>query len=192
MKGGAKKTKRVLLREIEELERRLEESETTLHAIREGEVDAIVVSGTAGEQVFSLGGSDFLYRIIVETMKEAALTVTFDGRVLFCNDQFGQFVKRPLERIVGHNLAEFVSAEDAPVLKTMLQASQRAGGKCHLVFAGPAGAMVPSHVSATVLNAPDGVGICLVATDLTDLEASTEMLQQLREQKTALAMPWPR
>ena len=186
MKGGAKKTKRVLLREIEELERRLEEAETTLHAIREGEVDAIVVSGTAGEQVFSLGGSDFLYRIIVETMKEAALTVTFDGRVLFCNDQFGQFVKRPLERIVGHNLAEFVSAEDAPVLKTMLQASQRAGGKCHLVFAGPAGAMVPSHVSATVLNAPDGVGICLVATDLTDLEASTEMLQQLREQKTAL------
>jgi PAS domain-containing protein len=78
-------------RRVEELEARLAEAEETLRAIREGEVDAVIVSGTKGEQVFSLIGTDSIYRLIVETMKEAAFTATFDGTILFCNAQFGQF-----------------------------------------------------------------------------------------------------
>ena len=42
-----------LLAEIEELRFRLEEAEETLRAIGSGEVDAFVVSGPDGEQVFT-------------------------------------------------------------------------------------------------------------------------------------------
>jgi PAS domain-containing protein len=45
---------------------------------------------------------------------------------------------------------------------------------------------VPAHVSANVLNQPDGLSICVVATDLTELENSTEMIQRLRRQQEAL------
>ena len=92
-----------LLKENEELRLRLAEAEETLRAIREGEVGAVIVSGTRGEQIFSLVGTDSVYRLIVETMKEAAFTVTFDGKILFCNAQFGALIKRPLELIVGHS-----------------------------------------------------------------------------------------
>jgi len=41
-----------LQEENQELRRRLEEAEETLRAIREGEVDAVVVTGRRGAQIF--------------------------------------------------------------------------------------------------------------------------------------------
>ncbi len=44
--------------EIEGLKAQLAEANETLRAIREGEVDAIVVSGDRGEQLYSMLGAD--------------------------------------------------------------------------------------------------------------------------------------
>ncbi len=172
--------------EIEQLQLRLEEAEETLRAIREGEVDAVVVSGTKGEQVFSLVGAESIYRLIVETMKEAALTLTFDGQILFCNAQFGQFVQRPLEQIVGHELQEFIAPNNHAVADALLIATRQQPVRQRLVFQAADGAAVPAHIAANVLNQPDGLSICVVASDLTDLENSTELIQQLRSQQNAL------
>ena len=49
-----------LLGEIEDLRTRLDEAEQTLQAIRSGEVDALLVEGPQGEQVFSLTGVERL------------------------------------------------------------------------------------------------------------------------------------
>jgi hypothetical protein len=54
-----------LQKKNDELQHRLTEAEETLRAIREGEVDAIVVSSKQGHRVFSLTGSDQVYRLIV-------------------------------------------------------------------------------------------------------------------------------
>ena len=81
-----------LRRQVAELETRLGEAEETLRAIREGEVDAVIVSGSKGDQVFSLVGTESIYRLVVQTMKEAAFTVTFDGTILFANAQFGELL----------------------------------------------------------------------------------------------------
>jgi hypothetical protein len=70
------RTRAQLLEEIEKLRRRLEEAEQTIEAIRQGDVDALVVAGPRGEQVFSITGAEHIYRVIVETMNEAGLTVT--------------------------------------------------------------------------------------------------------------------
>ena len=61
--------------EMEELRVRLEEAEDTLRAIGSGEVDAFVVSGPDGEQVFTLKGAEQPYRVLVETMNEGAATL---------------------------------------------------------------------------------------------------------------------
>jgi hypothetical protein len=50
MKADLKSSGRL---ELDELRQRLQEAEETLDAIRSGEVDALVVSGPAGEKVFT-------------------------------------------------------------------------------------------------------------------------------------------
>jgi len=172
--------------EIDALRRRLAEAEDTLQAIREGEVDAIVVSGKGGNRIFTLDGSDQVYRLIVETMKEAALTVTLDGTILFCNGQFGHFLGLPPADILGHALGEFVAPEQGLSIPDLLTRSVTRPVKQRLVFQSAARSAVPAHVSSNVLSQPDDVSICIVASDLRELEASTEMLQQLRRQQDAL------
>lgn len=45
-------------------------------------MDALVLSGEKGEEVFTLKGADKLYRVLVETMSESALTLSDDGTIL--------------------------------------------------------------------------------------------------------------
>jgi PAS domain S-box-containing protein len=175
-----------LLAENAELRVRLNEAEQTLDAISHGEVDGIVVSGPRGKQIFSLVGAESIYRLIVETMKEAAFTVTFDGTILFCNAQFGQFVQRPMEQIVGHRLHQFVAPDNATSVDSLLIASSKQSVKQRLVLRNSQEQHVPVHISANTLNQPDGPSICVVATNLTELENSTDLIQQLRRQQEAL------
>jgi hypothetical protein len=72
-----------LLAEIADLKTRLEEAEDTLRAIREGEVDALVVSGPAGEQIYTLKGADYSYRILIEAINEGAGILAPDGDILY-------------------------------------------------------------------------------------------------------------
>src|SRR5512146_1474465 len=90
------RTKAQLLAEIERLQFRLQEAE-----------DALVVSGPQGEQVYSITGAEHIYRVIVETMNEAALTVDPDGTILFCNQRFCDLMKTPMEKVVGRKITAF-------------------------------------------------------------------------------------
>ncbi|NIO00054.1 MAG: hybrid sensor histidine kinase/response regulator, partial [Anaerolineae bacterium] len=87
--GKEEKTRQELLLEIEELRARLEEAEETLRAIRSGEVDAVIVSGPQGEQVYTLKGADHTYRLLIEQMKEGAATLAAEGTILYCNRRLG-------------------------------------------------------------------------------------------------------
>lgn len=177
---------RSLQKKVADLEARLAESEETLRAIREGEVDAVVVSGAKGDQVFSLFGAESIYRLIVDTMKESAFTVAFDGTILYCNEQFSHFVGRSTEQIIGRRLEEFVSEDDQEAAITLIDAAREHPVKRRLVFQTAKGNAAPSHISASLLNQPDELSICIVASDLTELENSTELIQQLRTQQEAL------
>src|SRR5579862_903272 len=94
------------------LRRRLQEAEDTINAIRDGHVEALVVHAPQGEQVFTLRSADQPYRLMVEQMREGALTLGADGTILYCNQRFAELMARPPERIAGHALAEFVHADD--------------------------------------------------------------------------------
>ena len=79
------KKNRQLEAEVEALRIRLEEAEETLRAIRNNEVDALVIDGPQGQQIFTLQGAEQPYRILMETMSEGALSMTADGAILYCN-----------------------------------------------------------------------------------------------------------
>src|ERR1700692_2918026 len=105
---------------MEELLARVAELEETLRAIRMGEVDAAVVIGPIGDQVFTLRGAEHPYRILVETIDEGAATLSHDGTVLYSNKSFAAIFDVPLEKFIGAPLDSFVSGDDLEELRTLL------------------------------------------------------------------------
>ena len=65
-----------LLAENEDLRRSLAESKEVMRAISDGEVDALVLSGPKGDQVFTIEGADRAYRVLIEAMNDGAVTMT--------------------------------------------------------------------------------------------------------------------
>ena len=59
--------------QTETLRVRLAEAEEMLRAIRHGEIDALVVEGAGGNQVYTLHSADEPYRNLVEQMQEGAV-----------------------------------------------------------------------------------------------------------------------
>ena len=172
--------------EIADLRARLEEAEETLRAIREGEVDAVIVSGSKGDRVFALSESDNLHRLMVETMNEAGLAATPDGLLVFCNDRAAALFGRTKEQLIGHNLCEFAATADAERVRHMLHSSATAPADARIEFVAAAGMPVPMHVWASRLERPDGPLVCLVATDRSRIEADRALIDQLEKQRGQL------
>lgn len=181
-----KETTQRLLRENEELRIRLQEAEDTINAIREGAVDAVVIQGPAGDRVFTLSGEEIIYRRLVETMNEAGLTTAPDGTILFCNERFSGLLEMPMENILGQPLEKFLHDASLPVFSSLIKDVHAGPVKKRLVFKTRRGTLVPALTSANLLRQADSVSICLVATDMTDLESSEEMIRQLNENREAL------
>jgi len=102
-----------VLLEFAELKARLEDAESTIDAIRTGAVDAIIVSGEDGDQVFTLTGADEPYRLFVERMQEGAITLDASGTILYCNQAFATMVNEPLECVIGTSFNSHLLADEA-------------------------------------------------------------------------------
>ncbi|MDD4108046.1 MAG: PAS domain-containing protein [Prolixibacteraceae bacterium] len=114
------KTKEELIIENEELRSRLAEMEDALSAIRNGEVDAIMVSGNKGEQVYSVSSAETPYRTFIEEMSEGAVTLTKEGTILYCNPRFADIVQSPYEKVIGSSLKRFITPDDNSKLDNFL------------------------------------------------------------------------
>ena len=180
------RTKRELLEEIEHLRGRLSEAEQTLDAIRSGDVDALVVTGPHGDQIFSLTSVEQAYRLIVETMNEAALTVDLDGTILFCNQRFCSLVKTRMQDTIGQQLTAFCAPAQHPLLLKLLADAQAGPVQLCLKLQTEDGGTISVQIAASLLVADALTSICLVASDLTELEAQTSSIRLMCEQQQAL------
>ena len=98
-----------------------QEAEDTINAIRDGHVEALIVHAPEGEQIYTLRSADQPYRLMVEQMREGALTLAADGTILYCNQRFAELMARPPERIAGQPLADFIDPDDLPTLQRVLR-----------------------------------------------------------------------
>jgi PAS domain S-box-containing protein len=170
-----------------ELRARLEEAEDALRAIREGEVDAVIVSGSQGDRVFSLTETENLHRLMVETMNEAGLAISPEGFLLYANDRASALLKRGRSSLLGQPILDLVSPHDRERLRNLLEASRHGTADDRVVFLAADGSGVPMHLWASRLDRPTGAMICLVGTDLSRLEADRALVTQLEEQQQALS-----
>src|SRR5207245_7682805 len=126
--------------ELAELRARLAEAEETLRAIRSGEVDAVVVVGKDGPQIFTLEGAEHAYRVLIESMNEGALTLTAKGLILYANQGFARMVKRPLEQVLGSSFHRLLSAADQAALRPLLKRTAESGSKIQALLHAGGGA----------------------------------------------------
>ena len=94
--------------EIAELRIQLEEAKDTIEAIRTGMVDAFVVHGAEGHEIYTLKTADHTYRVWIERMMEGAITLDKDGFILYSNPRFAEMAGIALNHVVGKGLDAFL------------------------------------------------------------------------------------
>jgi len=163
---------RQLIEEIEQLRLRLEEPESTIEAIRQGEVDAFVVSGRSGERVYTFHPADPPYRRIVEEMKEGAATLSADGTILYVNRRLGELLGVEPGRLRSRSLKDFVAPRHAGAFDAVFGSE---GGRAEVDFRGADGGEFPASLAASAFRDEDVTAFSVVITDLTDQKASAEL-----------------
>ncbi len=162
----------------QELQARLAQAEETLRAIQTGEVDAVVVHGPLGEQVFTLKGAEYAYRVLVEAMNEGAAAVSADGIVLYCNNRIVSMVQIPQARVIGHPVRALIATSDLEPFNSLFVRALSAGScKAEILFQVADGSTMPAYVSLSRLPAEnDPAAVCMVVTDLREHKQRDEMI----------------
>jgi PAS domain S-box-containing protein len=171
------KTKEQLTLENKELHSRLIEIEEALTAIRNGEVDAIMVSGRKGEQVYSVSSAETPYRTFIEQMSEGAVTLTKEGTIVYCNPRFAEIVQSPFESVIGSSLNRFFDPDDNLKLNAFL--SQLTHEKHDVLIVNMANTLylrLSIHLLPTYLQ---GDNYILIVTDISDLKKKELELNEI-------------
>jgi signal transduction histidine kinase len=168
--------------QIETLHRRLAEAEEMLQAIRQGDIDALVVEGPGGRRVQTLHSAEEPYRNLVEQMQEGAVVVSGDGDILYSNARFAALVGEPAESVVGRRFGQFVHASERGEFERWLSAG---GGRCRSRLIGSDACAFDVRLSLTTTASPGGDRLNLIVTDLRELlDANSSRERAERESRT--------
>src|ERR1051326_497990 len=165
--------------EITELRRRLEEAEETLRAIREGEVDALVVDGPQGEVVYTVTSADYPYRLMIDEMNEGAVSVSPDSFILYSNRNFAGILGLDGNKTSGIPFGDFIVPEMRERFLQDLQQAREQSVRREYTLSPGNGRVVPVLMSFAKLQ-PQTNSIGIVVTDLTAQKTLEEKLRQAK------------
>ena len=173
-----------LVLEVERLRQELADANNIIGAIRNGEVDALLMPGRDGvDGVYVLKGADRLYRVIVEEMQEGCLTLAPDGTILFCNRRFAAMMKKPQEEITGTSVYSLLEAEDGELLR-WVSGVARGGIKAEMRMRADDGFRVPVLVTASEVKVDGECFSCMVVTDLSEQKRRERMTRLIFDQSS--------
>ncbi len=182
---------KALLAENQVLREQIADAQETLRAIRQGEVDALVVSTAQGPQIYTLTGAETPYRLLIEEMREGAVMLHEDNSILYCNKGFAQMVQVPLDKLIGSNIEEIVDIEHLDDFRNLLSECRSGKGTFtkEITFQVSNDKIVPAFVSANSLKSNNSTTTFIVVTDLSkhmedDLKKYTEDLESTVRERT--------
>jgi len=155
--------------ELASVRQRLQEAEEILRAIQNDEIDALAIRGMGGPRISTLEGAEHPYRVLVETINEGAMTLSGDGRILYCNPALAKLLGSSQEQIVGMRMQQAVQPRDMPLFEALLSRGIREGSKGELD-------LVVNEQSIPVL-------MSFSALDIKGLQCACSIVTDLREQK---------
>ena len=166
-------------KELEKLRLRLDEAEETLNAIQNGQVDAVVVNGAKGTQVFTLEGSDYAYRILIEDMNEGVALLTTDLSIYYCNSKLASMFEIPLENMIGKPITNFISQNQLKKCKIPIVSDSDSSCKEEISIESADGTLMTFQINISFLEKIEGYYV--IVTDLTEQKKAEQELHDLLE-----------
>ncbi len=165
--------------EIDDLQRRLDEAEDTLRAIREGEVDALVIDSPNGEMIYTLTSADYPYRLMIDEMNEGAVSVSPDSYILYGNRNFASILGLTESKASGIPFGDFIVPHMRERFLEDLEKACNQAVKREYVLSPGDDREIPVLLSFAKLQ-PQTNSISIVITDLTAQKALEEKLRQAK------------
>lgn len=176
-----KASQQELLAENFVLRQRLDEAEETLRAIRNGEVDSLIVSTPEGDQIYTLKGADQSYRILVETINEGAAILTPDGDILYANNKLAEILRLPLEQVIGSAIGDYIIETDRDRFGALFAKAKESAGVGEFSLVTDTGGQTPVYLSAGSLKISETPGaVCLAVTDLTQQKRDAVLIAEAK------------
>src|SRR6187399_1818949 len=143
------KTYEELLEELEDLSFQLKEANETIHAIRTGQIDALVVETEEGPQLYTLKSADHTYRVFIEKMKEGAVTLNRKGIILYSNSQFADMINMPLAKVISLPILDFIPDQYKGKFNKLTDQAWEFDSKGEIFLKNNTGELVPFLLSLT-------------------------------------------
>ena len=169
-----------------ELRLQLEEANDAIHAIRTGQVDALIVNGTDGHELYTLKTADQTYRVFIEKMNEGAVTVNRDGLILYCNSRFAEMVGMPLQKVIGLPFYTFIPSGSQDRYRDVIDSGWKSECKEEISLLNPSIGEMCCLLSCNTLELDEGTALSLILTDLSKLK-ETENELKVRNEELAVA-----
>ncbi len=144
------------------------EADALVRAIQSGGVDAVVMSGPHGDQIYTLSGAEHPYRVMVEAMSEGAIMLTPDGTIFYSNRRFAAMLGLSLDQVIGSAMSRFVVPEDLPRYRWLIGQATGGTGRDEVRLMRTGNVILPAYLSISSFVSAASAGFCLVVTDLTD------------------------
>lgn len=158
----------------------VEEAEDTLQAIRRGFVDAVVVEGTEGNQVFTFKDPSHPYRLLVEAMSEGAALLTHDGVVCYHNPRMAELSGANGTSLCGRPLSDLVSKDETARVEGLLVQARSGAARAEIGFVRENSGVLPVLLSVSAGVLADVPVFCVVATDLSEHKRQEELYRAAR------------
>ena len=140
-------------------------------------MDAIVVPGRKGEQVYSISSAETPYRTFIEEMDEGALTLSKKGLVIYCNRRFAELVGEPIEKVIGSYFKRFIVPDDkAKFDKLLARQNQNKNNVLIISLINSLYLKLSIHLMPAYLQ---GDNCILVATDVSEMKKEEKKLLEL-------------
>ena len=163
----------------DEILERLAQAEETIRAIHLGEVDAVVVDGPNGPQVYTLQGADHPYRILVEQMHEGMVTLDPSGLILYANPQFAAIVGAADDSVIGSHFEQFLTPADSTLFGELVEAAMQRGHHfAELNLRSTGGSLIPVRLSVTRLEVAGMRNFSVMVSDIREQIRNAAMMKE--------------
>jgi PAS domain S-box-containing protein len=176
------KTSTAVDEKLLDLQRRLDEAEETLRAIRHGEIDALVIDDGRDQMIYTLATADYPYRLMIDEMNEGAVSLSTDSLILYSNRNFAGILGLPETNMTGASLADYIIPELRDQFLSDLEAARERSVRREYTLRLNGGRDVPVLLSFAKLQ-PQTNSISIIVTDLT---AQKDLEEKLRHAKEGL------
>jgi len=157
----------------------LEEAEQTLHAIRNGAVDAFVIEEPEGHRVYTLEGSDLPHSSLVERMQQGAAMLDAQGCIVYCNPSLVRLLGMPRETVTGSILQYYLAEDDQALYQKLLDTAQTGYSEGEMRLRLADGSVISASFSFSVLTR-DKSATGVLITDLTSQKQQMDFASRLQ------------